>query len=178
MTTSSEMEASEVQEGPSPASILVQRKVEWSDTDASGHYHNSLAFRLCEVAETSLFQGLGLLEYVYGRIPRVHVTVDFQRVLYFGDVVDVLLQVASVGTTSIDYLVEIRRAEELCVKAKVVAVLVKPNGEPRPWPEEYKNALLSVGSLPPELLTTTSKSVAAEFRETSWAARAIPGDES
>jgi 2-aminobenzoate-CoA ligase len=161
----------------SPASVLVQRKVEWSDTDASGHYHNGLIFRLCEVAETALFQGVGLLESVYGRIPRVHVTVDFQSVLYFGDVVDVLLQVASVGNTSINYGVEIHRGDEVCAKAKVVAVLVKPDGSPRPWPEEYKKALLSAGSLPPELLTTDHRSVRDGFRETPWNSRAIPGDE-
>ena len=162
----------------SPASILVQRKVEWSDTDASGHYHNSLIFRLCEVAETALFQGVGLLEYVYGRIPRVHVSVDFQDVLYFGDVVDVVLQVVSVGTTSINYDVEIRRTEEECAKAKVVVVLVKPDGSPREWPEDYKKALLSAGPLPPELLTTEHRSVRPEFRETPWNTRVIPGDES
>jgi 2-aminobenzoate-CoA ligase len=160
-----------------PASILVQRKVEWSDTDASGHYHNGLVFRLCEVAETALFQGAGLLEHVYGRIPRVHVTVDFQSVLYFGDVVDVFLQVASVGTTSINYGVEIRRGDEVCATAKVVAVLVKPDGTPRPWPDDYKEALLSAGPLQPELLTTKARSVLEEFRETPWNTRDIPGDE-
>jgi YbgC/YbaW family acyl-CoA thioester hydrolase len=159
-----------------PASILVQRKVEWSDTDASGHYHNGLVFRLCEVAETALFQGVGLLEAVYGRIPRVHITVDFISVLYFGDVVDVTLQVASVGKTSINYDVEIRRGDEVCANANVVAVLVGPDGTPRPWPDDYKEALLSGGSLAPELLTTKSMGVAEEFRTTSWATREIPGD--
>ena len=161
-----------------PASILVQRKVEWSDTDASGHYHNSLIFRLCEVAETSLFQGVGLLEQVYGRIPRVHISVDFQSVLYFADVVDVFLQVLSVGTTSINYEVHIRRGEEVCAKAKVVVVLVKPDGTPRAWPEDYKKALLSAGPLTPELLTTEHRSVRPEWREEPWNTRAIPGDDS
>ena len=160
----------------SPASIVVQRKVEWSDTDASGHYHNGLVFRLCEVAETALFQGLGLLEHVYGRVPRVHISVDFQSVLYFGDLVDVWLQVASVGTTSIDYGVEIQRSGEGCARAKVVAVLVSPDGRPRPWPEDYKATLLSAGPLPPELLTTEHRSVLPEYREAPWNNRAIPGD--
>ncbi|MEA2485965.1 MAG: 2-aminobenzoate-CoA ligase, partial [Actinomycetota bacterium] len=161
----------------SPASIVVQRKVEWSDTDASGHYHNSMVFRLCEVAETALFQGLGLLEFVYGRIPRVHVTVDFHSVLHFADVVDVRLQIASVGNTSINYDVEIHRGDELCAKAKIVAVLVKPSGEPRPWPDDYKKALLSAGPLEPELLQTKNRSAAERFRDTPWSTREIPGDD-
>lgn len=171
-----EASSSEVAGEASPASIMIQRKVEWSDTDASGHYHNSLVFRLCEVAETALFQELGLLESVYGRVPRAHITVDFQNVLYFGDVVDVHLEVESVGTTSINYGVQICRGEQLCAQARLVAVLVKPDGSPRPWPEAYKQLLLSAGSLPPELLTTNSRSVPEGSRETPWATRPIPGD--
>ncbi|HEX3327496.1 MAG TPA: thioesterase family protein [Actinomycetota bacterium] len=178
MTIGSEAQPPKPGGDPAPASILIQRKVEWSDTDASGHYHNGLVFRLCEMAETALFQELGLLEYVYGRIPRVHVSVDFQSVLYFGDVVDVYLEVASVGTTSIEYRLEIRRDAEVNAKARVVAVLVNPNGTPRPWPQEYKDTLLSAGPLPPELLSTKRKSVREGFRDTPWGTREIPGDES
>jgi acyl-CoA thioesterase FadM len=136
-----------------------------------------MVFRLCEVAETALFQGLGLLESVYGRIPRVHVTVDFLSVLHFADVVDVRLQISSVGNTSIKYDVEIHRGDELCAKAKIVAVLVKPNGEPRPWPDDYKKALLTAGPLEPELLQTKNRSSAERFRDTPWSTREIPGDD-
>src|SRR6266508_4617798 len=31
-------------DGGSPASIVVQRRIEWPDTDASGMYHNTAAF--------------------------------------------------------------------------------------------------------------------------------------
>ena len=44
-----------------PASILVQRRIEWSDTDASGAYHNSAAFSFIEVAEAALLDRLGML---------------------------------------------------------------------------------------------------------------------
>ena len=30
------------------ASIRIQRRIEWSDTDASGHWHNTAAFRMIE----------------------------------------------------------------------------------------------------------------------------------
>ena len=58
----------------SPASIVVQRRIEWSDTDASGNYHNSAVFRLIENAETALLDRLGFLHEVYGRLPRVHIS--------------------------------------------------------------------------------------------------------
>ena len=52
-----------------PASIRIQRRIDWSDTDASGAWHNTAAFRLLEAAETSLMDRLGFLEDVYGRMP-------------------------------------------------------------------------------------------------------------
>ncbi len=80
----------------SPASIVVQRRIEWSDTDASGNYHNSAAFRLIENAETALLDRLGFLHEVYGRLPRVHISADFVRPLAFKDLVDVAVAVAAV----------------------------------------------------------------------------------
>src|SRR5439155_4381912 len=58
--------------GRSPASIIVQRRIEWPDTDASGMYHNTAAFRFTEVAETALLERLGFVHEIYGRHPRAH----------------------------------------------------------------------------------------------------------
>ena len=93
----------------SPASIVVQRRIEWSDTDASGNYHNTAAFRLIEVGETALLERLGLLADVYGRLPRAHVEADFVAPLVFRDLVDVHLWVAAVGRSSITYEFEMTR---------------------------------------------------------------------
>jgi 2-aminobenzoate-CoA ligase len=137
-----------------PAAILVQRRIEWSDTDASGYYHNSAAFRMFEWAETALLESLGFLDDVYGRLPRVHITAEFKRALAHRDLVDIDLVVARVGNSSITYDIEIRRAEELCVSAQVVAVLLDEGRLPRRWPDSYRDALLSAGRRPPELLVS------------------------
>jgi len=39
---------------PSPASVVVDRRVEWQDTDAAGHYHHSTVIRWVEAAEAVL----------------------------------------------------------------------------------------------------------------------------
>ena len=85
------------------ASIHIQRRIEWSDTDASGYYHNTAAFRMVEMAETAMFERLGLLESVYGRLPRVHIEADFRASLRHRDLVDVHLWVAAIGRSSITY---------------------------------------------------------------------------
>jgi YbgC/YbaW family acyl-CoA thioester hydrolase len=136
-----------------PASIVVQRRIEWSDTDASGNYHNSAVFRLIENAETALLLRLGMLGDVYDRLPRVHVSADFLRPLEFKDLLDIHVSVAEVGRTSITYSLSISSAGQEAVRGTVVAVLLsKARGEPVEWPEDYRRKLETSGPLPAELL--------------------------
>lgn len=138
-----------------PASIVVQRRIEWPDTDASGVYHNTAAFRFIEVAETALLERLGLLDDVYARLPRVHIEADFLRALRFRDVVDIELGVAGVGESSVTYEFEMRRGGEPAVRGRAVAVLLSGSGgTPVRWPEDHRAALLSAGPQAPERLIT------------------------
>ena len=136
-----------------PASILIQRRIEWWDTDASGNYHNTAAARLFESAETLLLGRLGILDDVYGRLPRARVETDFLRPLLFHDQIDVELEVAGIGRTSITYAMEIRRGREPCVRTRLVAVLLnRARGTPVAWPEGYRSMLLTAGPQAPETL--------------------------
>ena len=47
--------------GSGRASIVMERRIEWPDTDASGFYHNSAVVRLLETAETLLLDRLGFV---------------------------------------------------------------------------------------------------------------------
>jgi YbgC/YbaW family acyl-CoA thioester hydrolase len=141
------------QPAPSPASIVVQRRIEWPDTDASGMYHNTAAFRFIEVAETALLDRLGFVHEIYGRHPRVHIEADFLRPLRFRDLVDIELHVTHVGRTSVTYEFEMRSGDEPAVRGKAVAVLMTSiDGQPTPWPEEYRSRLLTAGPQPSERL--------------------------
>jgi 2-aminobenzoate-CoA ligase len=140
-------------QNPSPASITIQRRIEWPDTDASSNYHNTAAFRFIEVAETALLERLGFLDDVYGRLPRVHIEADFLRALRFRDVVDIQLSVAALGASSITYEFEMRSGEEVAVRGRAVAALLSAaGGRPVRWPEEYRKLLLSAGPQAPERL--------------------------
>jgi 2-aminobenzoate-CoA ligase len=141
-----------VSEHERPASIRIQRRIEWSDTDASGHWHNTAAFRMVEWAETALFERLGFLDDVYGHLPRVHISIDFTESLDHRDLVDVRLAIVDVGRTSITYDFSIERDGRECVRAKVVTALRTPDGASREWPDEYKRLLVTAGPQAPELL--------------------------
>ena len=136
-----------------PASIVVQRRIEWPDTDASGHWHNTAAFRFIEVAETALLERLGLVQDVYGRLPRVHIEAEFTAPLRFRDMVDIQLSVADVGRTSITYRFEVRAGGRVAATGRAVAVLLdRAGGKPVEWPQELRRTLLTAGPQSPELL--------------------------
>ena len=66
-------------EAPPYAAASIRRQVEWVDTDASGHHHNSAILRWVEAFEAVLFHDLGLDDY-FPLAPRVHQTVDFTTI--------------------------------------------------------------------------------------------------
>jgi YbgC/YbaW family acyl-CoA thioester hydrolase len=143
-----------IQGARGPAGIVVQRRIEWPDTDASGMYHNTAAFRFIEMAETALLERLGLVHEIYGRHPRAHIEADFLLPLRFRDLVDVEITVAKVGRTSIHYDFEMRSNRAIAVRGRVVAVLMdRPGGRPVPWPVEHRRLFETAGPQAPELLT-------------------------
>jgi acyl-CoA thioester hydrolase len=74
------------------ARIVHRSRVEWSDTDASGHYHNAAIGRFVEAAEAALVRDRGIVGY-FGAAPRVRYEVDFAAPLWFGQEVTTVLAV-------------------------------------------------------------------------------------
>jgi acyl-CoA thioesterase FadM len=139
-------------EGGSRASIVVQRRIEWWDTDAAGHYHFLTAFRLFEAGEIALLARLRLLD-VAGRLPRLHASADFRRVLQLNELVDVTVRVDSVGNSSLTYAFEVHRAGDLCIEGRVVtALLEKAGGAKETWSDDARGLLMSAGPQTAELL--------------------------
>ena len=139
-----------------PASLTIQRRIEWSDTDASGRWHNTTAFRMIEWAETALLERLGILDDVYAYLPRVHVEADFDRALDFRDLVDATIAVTSVGDSSLTYSFTIDRAGDRCVTMTVVTALIDAEGRKRSWPDEHRRLLTEAGPQPSERLAVES----------------------
>lgn len=136
-----------------PASVVVQRRVDWADTDAAGYYHNTTVWRLMEAAEALLHDRLGIRSETFGRTPRVRATVEFRRALYFYDLVDVELAVVALGRTSVTYRFELRLGGEVAAAGEVVTVLIdRAGGRAIPWPDAWRAALAGAGAQRPEIL--------------------------
>jgi|BEDMetMinimDraft_2_1075160.scaffolds.fasta_scaffold00667_9 YbgC/YbaW family acyl-CoA thioester hydrolase len=135
------------------ASIVVERKVEWVDTDASGHYHYTAAFRFFEASEMALYKKLGIDNSISGRVPRVHAEADFKSLLFFGDKVQISCVVEDVGNSSIKFYHEIKRGDLQCVTGRIIVVYVDPaSGKPMTVPHELRQKLLTSGSVGEEHL--------------------------
>jgi acyl-CoA thioesterase FadM len=115
---------------------------------------------MIEWAETALLERLGLLNDVYGHLPRVHISIDFMELLDHRDLVDVNLAIVEVGRTSITYDFWIERDGKECVKAKVVTALRTTDGAGREWPDEHRRLLATAGPQPPELLIVPERASA------------------
>jgi acyl-CoA thioester hydrolase len=126
-------------------STTIRRRIHWFDTDASTKYHNTAPLRLMEEAEAVLLDRLGIVRDVYGWLPRAHVSIDYRKPVRFWDEVEVAVEVAEVGRTSLTYTFGIRSGGEVCAEGRVVAVYIDEDGKPRAWPDEWRRLLEGEG---------------------------------
>ncbi|MFJ4209197.1 acyl-CoA thioesterase [Paenarthrobacter sp. NPDC089675] len=84
----------------------VERTVEWVDTDASGHQHNSAILRWVEAAEAELFRALELPDY-FPSAPRVKQVINYKAKLWFGQRVTASVKVERLGRTSLTLAFEV-----------------------------------------------------------------------
>ncbi|WP_354644838.1 acyl-CoA thioesterase [Kitasatospora camelliae] len=125
--------------------MVVERRVEWSDTDAAGHYHFSSVQRWAEAAEAVLLRRLGLAA-LFGSIPRVHFEADYRERLWFGDAVKVEFRVAKVGTSSLHYTFDIHGPHGVAATGRMSVVHSAADAKGTvPWPEEVRQVLTQAG---------------------------------
>lgn len=132
----------------SPSSASVVKVVEWSDTDPSGHHHNSLIIRLAEAAERELMDAAGLTGQHFSGAPRVRHEIDYTAPLWFGQTTTTTLTVERLGRASITYSFEVWGEEfdghprAKAASGKIVAAHVAA-GELRasPWPALFHERL-------------------------------------
>jgi YbgC/YbaW family acyl-CoA thioester hydrolase len=126
---------------PGPQTTIT-RRIQWFDTDSSTKYHNTAPLRLMEEAETALLDDLGIVKEVYGFLPRRHVTVEYYRPLRFWDKVEVTVEIAEVGTTSVTYMFQISKEGDVHADGRVVAVHIDADGRPKQWSDHHRRMLM------------------------------------
>jgi 4-hydroxybenzoyl-CoA thioesterase/acyl-CoA thioester hydrolase len=146
--------------GESPAAFKTRRRVEFRDTDAAGIVHFSAFFFWMESAEHELLRAAGV--DVFHRQqdggesswPRVSASCDYRSAVRFGDEIEIGVQVAALGRSSVTYRFVFEHAGRLVAEGRVVAVrcLLGPGGglEPAAIPESIAARLVAAAGGPPE----------------------------
>jgi acyl-CoA thioesterase FadM len=135
------------------ASVRVQRRVEWAQTDAAGHHHWSSVLHWAEEAETVLHERLGIATRTFGREPRVRLELDFSGRLYFRDLVEIEITVREIRRSSAHYGFTVTRAGETAATGLMVTAYVnQESGRAEPWPDDLRSALTTGGEQVPELV--------------------------
>lgn len=129
------------------ARASIERTVEWVDTDASGHQHNSAIMRWVEAAEAQLVRGLGLDDY-FPAAPRVRQEINYRAKLWFGQPVTATVTVVRMGRSSMTYAFEVVGSPFAdhpggAAADGTVTVVHVPAGSSTgsPWPEPLRAAL-------------------------------------
>ena len=107
--------------------FIVQRRVEFCDTDMAGIVHFSNFFRFMEFAEVAFLREKGLnvrFEYEGQQLafPRVSATCDYSVPAKFEEVLDIAVRVVSIGTKSVTYSHNFSRAGTTIANGKITTV--------------------------------------------------------
>ncbi len=122
-------------------------EVAFGDTDASGWMHFTNVFKYAEAAEHAFLRSRGVLVFdrTRGGWPRVKVGCDFKRPLLGGDRVELLLAIASLGTSSVTWDFEIVNAlGEIAASGSMTTVRVDHQGKPQILSEAERAALMGL----------------------------------
>jgi acyl-CoA thioester hydrolase len=133
-------------------SVVVQRRVEWHDTDAAGHHHHGAVLRWVESAESVLPHRRDATA-LYGRIRRVHYEVDYHHRLCYGQVVEIELAVDRVGTKSVRYTFVVRSEDVVAAAGNLVmAMAARDKPGAIALPPDIRRALTTGGRQRPETI--------------------------
>lgn len=127
-------------------------RVEWMDTDAAGHHHNTSIIRFIEAAEALFMRERGVSGY-FGAAPRVRFEVDFTAPLWFDQEVTTTLVLDRIGESSLTFRFEVWAQQDengprrLAARGRYVTVHV-PRGsrESAPWPRDLRERLADLGA--------------------------------
>ncbi|WP_298591582.1 thioesterase family protein [uncultured Kocuria sp.] len=134
------------------ATATAVRRVEWVDTDAAGHQHNSAVLRFVEACEAQLFRDLGITSY-FGQAPRVRQEINYRAKLWFGQEVTTEVFLDRLGESSMTFSFRVWGEEfqgaprRVAADGLFVTVCVPSGAEASaPWPAEIRDHLLTAVS--------------------------------
>jgi acyl-CoA thioester hydrolase len=130
--------------------------VRWSEVDRQGIVFNGNYLNYFDVAMGEYWRALGfpypagLAEYGVDTFV-VKATLEYRRSAEYDDVIELGVRAARLGRTSMRFLVDVFRADELLLNGELVYVIGKADDHsPTPIPEDLRKAILEFETVAPE----------------------------
>ena len=126
-----------------PASIELERRLRWADSDAAGRLHFPRIFEIIEEAESELVRRIGwpMNRSMGYDFPRVNINCNFKRVLELDSVFLLRLTAGKLGATSIRYDYQVFNSDgEVAIEGSMTLVVLQ-NGKPAQIPSTLREAL-------------------------------------
>jgi acyl-CoA thioester hydrolase len=126
-----------------PASIELQRRLRWADSDAAGRLHFPRIFEIVEEAESELVRRIGwpMNRSMGYDFPRVNINCNFKRVLELDAPFKIRLTAGKLGRSSIRYDYQVfDGADEIAIDGTMTLVVLQ-NGKPAEIPLSLRSAL-------------------------------------
>ncbi len=132
--------------------LVIERRVDFSDTDAAGLIHFTTYFRFMEAAEATLFRELELPMLWTGEegscgFPRVDCQCRFRRPVTFDDPVRISLRIENIDANRIHYAFSFHGPGDVrCATGTMVTASVRRDASGRlssiPLPEKHLKRLM------------------------------------
>ena len=131
-------------------------RVRWAEADMQGIVFNAHYLTFFDVAVTEYWRAIGLphpetTADTGGEMYTVKSIVDYHRPARYDDELDVLIRCARIGRSSLDFRLEIWRAEEHLVSGRLVYVHADPHArQSAPLPARLIEAITRFERIAPE----------------------------
>jgi acyl-CoA thioester hydrolase len=127
--------------------FMCEVPLRWSDIDVLRHLNNVVYFRLMEEARVQLFNGPGIERQVGKMMVLAHASCDFLKPMHYPATVRLVLTLARMGNSSIDFSVTLARSDDpdsVCARGRNVMVWADAHsGKAEPWPEAMRAAVIA-----------------------------------
>lgn len=127
--------------------FILKNKIYYHDTDTGGIVYYAKYLEHLEEARSEYChsKGVDLVKLTKEGIlfPVVHLEIDYKSPAKYGDIIEIGTSVEKIGNASINLDQEIKRGNDLLLKAKTIWACVDAALRPRRIPEEIKQRLIS-----------------------------------
>lgn len=131
-------------------------RVRWSEVDRQGIVFNGNYLNYFDVAMGEYWRALGfpypagLAEYGVDTFV-VKATLEYRRSAEYDDVIELAVRAARLGRTSLRFLIDVFRGEDLLLNGELIYVVGRSDDHsPTPIPDDLRAAILGFETTPPE----------------------------